>query len=343
MPSRRRPSKLGRRRDPRNAHLPFINLSHVRAAYETNILHKRMWCRTVALAGICLLFGSNVSRSDTPIHLRVIGGLAVVGQYEGLEKPFWQRVGTSSEGRVTAEIFPSDSSGLTANEILRLMRLGVVTFGTVLLLQVDQPELNVIDLPALSPDMASLRRSVAAYRPRLDEILRSRFGVKLLAIYTYPAQVIFCTRELGGLTDLAGRKVRTSSSDQSRLMSALGAQPSILPFDDILLAVRSGVVDCAITGTMSGKEIRLSDVTSSLYPLAINWGLSLFGVNLAAWELLPNDLQEMLTDGIGKLEQDIWAAAERDTFTGIACDTGNSACPDGQRPSSHEACSSHQG
>jgi TRAP-type C4-dicarboxylate transport system substrate-binding protein len=213
------------------------------------------------------------------------------------------------------------------------MRVGVVTFGTVLLLQVNQPELRAIDLPALSPDMASLRKSVAAYRPHLEQILRSRFNVQLLAIYTYPAQEIFCTKELSALSDLAGRKVRTSSFDQSVFVSALGAQPMILPYADTVTAVRSGLVDCAITGTMSGSEIHLADATSFLYPLAINWGLSLFGVNADAWSSLSDNVQRTLTGGIAKLEGDIWAAAERDTATGIACDTGSSACPDGQRSS----------
>ena len=286
----------------------------------------------IVLAAIFLLFGSQAGRPDTPIHLRVIGGLATAGQYQRLEKPFWDSVTALSDGRVTAEIFPSDRSGLAPNEILRLMRLGVVTFGTVLLLQVDHPELSVIDLPALNPDIATLRRSVAAYRPHLEEVLRSKFGVKLLAIFTYPAQEIFCTKELGGLSDLAGRKVRTSSADQSVLMSAVGARPLFLPYDDILPAVRSGVVDCAITGTMSGNEIGLSKVTGSLYPLPINWGVSLFAVNLAAWEDLPADIQKILAEGITKLEQDIWAAAERDTVAGILCDVGRSSCPDGNGP-----------
>jgi hypothetical protein len=166
----------------------------------------------------------------------------------------------------------------------------------------------------------------------LEQILQSRFGIKLLAIYSYPAQEIFCTKEIGGLSDLAGRKVRTSSVDQSVFMSAVGAEPMILPYDDILPAVRSGVVDCAITGTMSGNEIGLSEATSSLYPLAVSWGLSLFAVNLAAWEQLPDELQKVLAEGINKLEQDIWTAAERDTIAGIACDTGYSGCPAGQKP-----------
>jgi hypothetical protein len=92
------------------------------------------------------------------------------------------------------------------------------------------------------------------------------------------------------------------------------------------------VVDCAITGTLSGHEIGLSDVTSYIYPMAISWGLSFFGANVAAWEAIPPDLQATLREAIGRLEQDIWTAAERETADGIACDTGGN-CPNGHRPS----------
>jgi hypothetical protein len=61
--------------------------------------------------------------------------------------------------------------------------------------------------------------------------------------------------------------------------------------------------------------------------------LSLFGANSAAWEALPPDLQATLRQAIGKLEQSIWTAAERETADGLACDTDSGACPDGRRPS----------
>ncbi|MBV8526211.1 MAG: hypothetical protein JOY71_29565, partial [Acetobacteraceae bacterium] len=81
---------------------------------------------------------------------------------------------------------------------------------------------TLIDLPALNPDIATLRRTVAAYRPHLQELLEGEFQIKLLAIYAYPAQVLFCTNKFDGLAGLAGRRVRTSSVGQSEMMSALG-------------------------------------------------------------------------------------------------------------------------
>ncbi|MBV8455532.1 MAG: TRAP transporter substrate-binding protein [Acetobacteraceae bacterium] len=212
--------------------------------------------------------------------------------------------------------------------MLQLMRLGVVPFGTALLAVVsaDEPALNLIDLPALNPDMATLRRTVAAYRPHLQELLEGEFQIKLLAIYAYPAQVLFCTNKFDGLGGLAGRRVRTSSVGQSEMMSALGASPVVMPFAQVVSAISQGTVDCAITGTLSGDEIGLSNVTSYIYPMAISWGLSVFGANMAAWAALPEDLRATLQSGLGDLEAKIWAAADRETTEGLACDTGARGC-----------------
>ena len=295
-----------------------------------------LWLSKLTIAALSIVLICPAAQADQPINLKIVGGLASVSQYERLEKPFWERqIAALSQGRITAEIYPYDRSGLPGPEMLRLMRLGVVPFGTALLAVVagDEPELNVVDLPALNPDMQALRKTVGAYRPRLQQILRTKFSVELLAIYSYPAQVVFCSKQFTGLGDLIGRRVRTSSVGQSEMMSALGAVPVITPFAEVVTAIRTGVVDCAITGTLSGREIGLSEVTSYIYPMAISWGLSLFGANSAAWEALPPDLQATLRQAIGKLEQSVWTAAERETADGLACDTDSGTCPDGHRPS----------
>jgi TRAP-type C4-dicarboxylate transport system substrate-binding protein len=275
-----------------------------------------------------MLVGVNMP-TDNTIYLKVVGGLASVSQYNDFEQPFWQqRIETLSNGRIKAEIQPFDRSGLPGPEMLQLMRLGVVPIGTALLALVsaDEPELNAVDLPGLNPDMPALRQTVALYRPRIERILHDQFGIKLLAIYAYPAQVIFCTKPLTRLRDLAGRRIRTSSVGQSEMMAALGATPILIPFADVVQSVRTGVVDCAITGTLSGNEIGLSEVTSYLYPMAISWGLSFFGANITTWNALPADVRNLLLSSIHDLEAQIWHASEQETSQGIACDTGVAAC-----------------
>ncbi len=271
--------------------------------------------------------------AEGPIRLEIVGGLAAVSQYTKYEAPFWLHdVPELTHGRVVAEIHSFDRSGLPGEEMLQLMRLGVVPFGTALLALVsgDEPELNAVDLPLLNPDMASLRKTVGLYRAHLHQILREKYGIELLGIYAYPAQVLYCTRSFTTLKDLAGRRVRTSALSQSEMMSALGAIPVVTPFAEVVSALRNNVVNCAITGTMSGNQIGLPTVTSYIYPMAISWGLSFFGANGAVWDQLPPDVRAELRAGIHTLEGAIWDAADRETASGLACDIGSSSCVGGQ-------------
>ncbi|WP_426954362.1 TRAP transporter substrate-binding protein [Muricoccus radiodurans] len=286
--------------------------------------------RSVALLLITVLaFHPVRPRAEADIRIAVVGGLAGVGQFTRLEEPFWtQTVPRLTNGRVQAEIHAFDRSGFRGQEMLQLMRLGVVPFGTALLAVVssEDPELNAIDLPALSPDMPTLRQIVERYRPHLKRILRERYDIELLAVYAYPAQVLFCTRPFTGLQDMAGRRVRTSSVGQSNLLSAVGATPVIIPFASIVSSVRSNLIDCAVTGTQSGIEIGLSDVTTHIHTMALSWGLSFFGATVGAWESLPEDVRTSIGQGVSQLERDIWDAAARETAEGIACSTGAPSC-----------------
>ena len=272
---------------------------------------------------------SPVAKSGT-VHLRVVGGLDGVNQYLRLEQPFWTKtLSEKSNGRVQAEIVPFDRAGIRASESLRFLQLGVLPFGTALLSSIAAvaPELSAPDLAGLNPDIAAVRRAVIAFRPTLERALRQDYGVELLAVYTYPAQVIYCKNPFTGLSDLKGRKVRTASSSQADFIEALGAVPVVTSFAELMPYVRSGAIDCAITGTMSGNTIGLHEITSHLHTLPLNWGLSVFAANGAAWNSLPADVRALIREELPKLEAAVWVDAERETQEGIACNTGQpSAC-----------------
>jgi TRAP-type C4-dicarboxylate transport system substrate-binding protein len=290
-------------------------------------------CLTALAAALVLCLPASGVRAGEPVRLTVVGGLAGVSQYRQLEQPFWQtEIGERTGGRLVVSIRPFNESGLRGEDMLQLMRLGVVPFGTALLAVAagDEPELNAVDLPALNPDMAALRQTVGHYREHLRQVLRERYGIELLGIYAYPAQVLFCTRKFEGLTDLAGRRIRTSSVGQSEMMAALGAMPVIIPFAETVAALRDGVADCAITGTLSGYEIGLADVATHVHAMAISWGMSFFGANIAAWQALPADLRDEVRRGVADLEQRIWTQAEDDTARGLACAT-QGTCPGAPR------------
>ena len=265
-------------------------------------------------------------------HLRIVGGLAGVNQYTRYEGPFWsQRLKERTGGRVTAEIAPFDQSGIQGREMLRLLSLGVIPFGTVLpSASTEDPELAALDLPLVSPDLATLRRVVAAYRPQVERFLYERYGLELLAVYTYPAQVLYCREAFRSLGDLKGRRVRTSSVSQAEMVEALGGIPVVTPFADIVPSVQRNVVDCAITGTLSGNSIGLHEVTSHVHDMAISWGISLFAANGDAWRALAPAVRALLRREVGGLEADIWKGAERETAEGLACNAGEPSCTVGR-------------
>ena len=302
------------------------------------------WPRAFAAAlAACLLHASPCAAqapAASPQHLRIVGGLAGVNQYTRYEEPFWTReLARLSNGRATAEIVPFDRAGIRGQEMLRLVQLGVVPFGTSILnlSAVDDAELAMPDLAGLNPDMATLRHSVAAFRPYLKKVLRERYGSELLAIYAYPAQVTFCIKPVASLADLSGRRIRISSATQSDWVSALGATPVQTAFAEVVGNLRSGTIDCAITGTMSGNSIGLHEVTSHIQTTSVNWGVAAFVANGAAWAALPKELQELLQRELPKLEQAIWADAEAETRDGIACNTGAPSCVGGRKGKMIEA------
>ena len=269
-----------------------------------------------------------------PYKLRVVGGLAGVSQFTRWEEPFWaQELARLSGGKFSADIVPFDRAGVPAAEMLRLLQLGVVPFGTTLLssLSAQYLQYTAPDLAGLNPDIASLKVSVAAFRPYLEKTLREQHGIEVLAIYTYPAQVVFCKKPLTGLGELAGRRVRVSSVGQADFVGALGAVPVNVVFSELVASLQNGNVECAITGTMSGNTLGLQTMTSHLYPMPLNWGLAIFGANRAAWEALPPDLRALLRRELPKLETSIWEESERDTAEGVACNTGQGVCKLGHK------------
>lgn len=284
----------------------------------------------------CFALQVNPAFSQTPAaqKLRIVGGLAALNQYTRNEEPFWTKeLSRLSAGKYSAEIVPFDQAGVPSGDMLRLIQLGVVPFGTALLSNVaaQHPEFGAPDLAGLNPDMASLRRHLAVFRPYLEREMRERQGVEVLAVYVYPAQVIFCRKPMRGLADLKGQRVRVSSATQSDFVGALGGTPVLTSFGQIMASMASGSLDCAITAAMSGNKLGLQTTTSQLHAMPVTWGLAVFGANVAAWSVLDPDLRTLLRRELPKLESTIWLESERETLEGFACNTGAPNCTTGKK------------
>lgn len=282
-----------------------------------------------ALAAGILASGTAISTESLPkTHVKVVGYLSNVPAYLQFEKPFWTKtVPQLSGGQITADIKSFDEMGLKGPEILRLMSNGVIEFGTATLsyFASDNPINEAVDLAGMAPDAKTERTIVDTFEPIYAKRLLKQ-NIKVLGIGTNAAQVIFCNTPIKGLADLKGKKVRTSSRTQADFIEALGGSSVNMAFAEVVPALQTKVLDCAITGSLSGFTAKWYEVSTHLLKLPINWNPILYAVNLQAWNKLDPKVRTFIQTNMRKMIDDIWDDAARQTQEGYDCNTGAPAC-----------------
>jgi len=284
----------------------------------------------IALATIAaMLAGTVYSQALPKTNVKVVGGLSNLSPYNDFEKPFWTKtIPELSKGQVTADIKGFNEMGLKGPELLRLMSSGVIEFGTATLsyFASDNPINEAIDLAGLATDVKTERALSDAFEPVYAKLYGQGSAVKLLGISPYPGQVLFCNAEIKGLADIKGKKVRTSSRTQADFVEALGGASVTMAFGEVVPALQNKVVDCAITGSMSGYSAKWYEVSTHLVELPINWNPQIHAVNQKAWNKLDPKVRTLIQTNIKKMVDDIWDAAASQTQQGYDCNTGAASC-----------------
>ena len=282
---------------------------------------------TIIAISCAILLSAGDARADglPKTKVNVVGTWANLSIYKDREHPFWTKtVPDKSGGAVTADIKAFTEMGLKGGEVFRLMRNGVIDFGSTVLGYVagDDPENEAVDLAGFSADISIARRVSESYKPTLAALYEKKYGIKLLAVFPFHAQVLYCKAPISGLDDLKGKKVRTFSKSLSEFVGAVGGTGVNIPFGEVVPALQKGVADCAITGALSGNLAKWHEVTTHLYALPVGWSMVMHGVNLKAWNKLPQQVRAFLTAEIEAWEDSVWDAADAETRTGVACNTG---------------------
>ena len=302
-------------------------------------MNARVWklwrlCLTGCALALCgLAQAQTEAQTQTqplpPAHLKIVGSWDFLAQFRDFEKPFWeQTVPARSGGAVTTEIAAFNTMGLKGTEIVRLMKLGMIDFGTTVLAYGAEADIESegVDLAGLSDSLERARAIAAAYLPVLDEFFQNKHGIKVLTIFPFPAQVIYCKRPILGLADLKGRKIRVGTRAIAEFVEAVGGVALNIPFGDAYAKLKEDAVDCGITGALPGNSAKWYEVTQYLYPLPLGWSMSMQAVTLNAWNALAPQLQVLLAAELGKLSQAIWDRADYETSQGLNCNSGQGPC-----------------
>ncbi|MEM8854011.1 MAG: TRAP transporter substrate-binding protein [Pseudomonadota bacterium] len=291
--------------------------------------------RTAPLVGlaasIALITGAAADELPST-DINVVGNLGITTQSKTLEAPFWnETVGEATDGALKVRFAPWNEMGLKGPEVFRLLSNGVMNIATAQLGHHagDAAINDATDLAGLSTSMDEFETVTNAFRPVLDGFYQDTLGLKILSLQSFQSQVLYCRGDLGGLDDLAGKKVRTSGASQADFVEHFGATAVNMSFGEVQQGLTQGVIDCAITGTLGGYTAGWHEPADSLFTLPINFGSGATVANLAWWNGLDPAVQTYLTEEIAKLESDMWALNREEDAMGIACNTSG-PCPLGE-------------
>lgn len=292
-----------------------------------------------AAAGVAALLtvGSATAQDVQTLQLKVIGlnSATPVSIYD--EVPFWgETIPEASGGKITAQYTPLDLMGLDDKTMLRLLKLGVMDLGSMDISKMagDDPVFEGCDLAGLSLTAEKARAACDAWREMMDTKMQEDWGVKLLAIGANTPQIFWCRDEITGLDDLSGKKIRVFNNTMRDFLEGLDATVISMAFAEVVPALNNGVVDCAVTGSMSGNTAGWNEVVTTLYPMSLGWSINTLAINLKTWESFDEPTKEFFLEQAAAYEDKMWETIATLVAEADACNTGEGECELGKKASS---------
>lgn len=234
-----------------------------------------------------------------------------------VEAQYYQKfvdlVNERAEGELQIDLFPGGSLGVKDVDMLRTLPKGNVIQAAGLYpgyLTRDEPQYAV----TLPPGVISDPEKLVDIEPILTDIYNKtydKWGIKLLGYVAHPVRdtQVICKDEISSLDDLKDKKVRVWEKAQAETFEKLGIAAQIIGQNDLYMAMRTGVVDCAVYPTHFSLTVSLQEAApnaSYLFPYVLH-PLNLI-VSQAAYDKLPENVQKILDDTAKEVQQESFDA-----------------------------------
>ena len=287
----------------------------------------------VSGAMVAVLVSTSQLQAET-IKLKVLGQPLATGLIqEKLEQPFFETFAENSGLDVEVDYKPLDVTGIKDTEELRILASGLFDIVSLRLSQVsrDSPTILGLDLVGLNPTYEAGRKTMTAFSSVVDDELQKQFNTKLLGIWPFGPQVLFCKDEITKLTDVKGMKVRVYDQNLANFVSSIGGTPVPIGFAEVHQSLARGVVDCAITGPSSANSAGWMEVTNYQLPIAFQIALNGYGINLDSWNKFTAEEQNTVTEMFDDHIEKIWQYSEELFEDAVRCNVGGEPCTTGKK------------
>ncbi len=272
---------------------------------------------------------TGVVNAAEDISLRVIGQPMSIGLIQkNVEQPFFENLANSTGLPLDVNYKALDTTGIKDEEQLRVLKSGMFDVVSLRLSQVsrDEPTILGLDLVGLNPTYQAGAQTIEKYQSVVDERLQQRFNTKLLGLWPFGPQVLFCNHPIESLSDTKGLKVRVYDQNLAKFVESLGGVPVPIGFGDVHQSLALGVVDCAITGSSSANTAGWPEVATHMLPIGFQLGINGYGINLNTWNKMSEKQQETLQSAFDGLVSEIWSYSEELYEESLRCNVGEKPC-----------------
>jgi len=289
--------------------------------------------KRLQVLGLACAVGFAAFSAGTPASaettIKAVGTWGNLTNYTKHEGPFWSKtIEKASGGKIKGEIKPQTDLGLKGFEIMRLLKQGVFDYahGVMGYVSAENAMFDGVDLSSLAQDIGTERKVVDAYMPYMAKKFEEIYGSKLMQLYPFPSQNLWCNADIKGIDDLKGKKIRTYTASLADFVQGVGGTSVTVAFAEVIPALQKGVVDCGITGTMPAYNAKWYQAANHAYTMRVGWGIAFGAINLKKWNSMSKADQKTLKSSIDKLTEEMWSETAKEDALAIQCLTGKE-CP----------------
>jgi TRAP-type C4-dicarboxylate transport system substrate-binding protein len=276
--------------------------------------------------GIALCSAGALAQDFKPFKLNVIGNVANIPQSTEIEGPVFNGLAAKSGGKIQVRFRTFQELGMKGEELTRLASRG--GFDIVALLggyvSGDAPFFIGSDIPGLAATLHDVKVQNDAYREVLDKYMQQHLNVKVLTLWPYPLQILYCREPVKSLDDLRGKRIRVHSTALADLVKSLGGIYVSIPFAEVYTSLQRGVADCAATSTVAGNAQKWYEVSSQLVTLPLGWAVSAHVAHKGFWDKLEPGARSFLTKEMAAMEKMLWDMASDRGEDALNCNMGGS-------------------
>ncbi|MEI4768652.1 TRAP transporter substrate-binding protein [Psychrobacillus sp. FJAT-51614] len=163
------------------------------------------------------------------------------------DQKFAELVNEKSDGRITIEVFPAGQLG-DEKSVLEQVQLGAIDFARINASPLAEfnDDFTVFSVPYLFNSDDHLWNFLNGEKGTalLDGLQEAK--MQGLAYYDSGSRSFYSTKPLTSIGDLKGQKIRVQQSEINiKLMEALGASATPMPYGEVFSALQTGIIDGA--------------------------------------------------------------------------------------------------